>query len=297
MAFKNLKLLESNLRCPDTLGRIFWLGNRGFSLGGRRRVFRNGNAFVFLSSGLPADYDRPSYQSGNPYQALSLELIKEFPDGIVLDFGAGNPKRAFPNVCQVEIRLYPGTDIVVAEGRLPLADDCVDAVISQSVLEHVKDPFLYVSEIFRVLKPGGKILVDAAFMQPLHGYPSHYFNATSHALAELFKRFAVESLSAGPHQHPWLALEWILGAYCRGMPDKADQERFKGMRVGELMDLLAGHQAMRAEIKRNDDPQTVARLLRAFNASHSESLGEMLRISEACERELAAGFQLCARKP
>ena len=297
MSFQNQKLLKSKLRCPDTLGRIMWVGNRGFSFGGRRRIVRQGQAYVFLSPGLPADYDRPHYQSSNPYQALSLELIRQFPDGLVLDFGAGSPRHAFPNVCQVEIARYPGTDIVVAEGRLPLADGCVDAVLSQSVLEHVKDPFLYVSDMFRVLKPGGRVLVDAAFMQPLHGYPSHYFNMTNYALAELFKRFVVESLSVGPHQHPWLALDWILGSYCRGMPDQADQAWFRQLRVGELMDLLAGHQTKRAEIKRNEDPLVVATKLKAFNATHAESLGGMLRIGEACERELAAGFQLCARKP
>lgn len=39
--------------------------------------------------------------------------------------------------------------------RLPLPDDVFDTVICAQVYEHVPDPFSLVSEIWRVLKPGG----------------------------------------------------------------------------------------------------------------------------------------------
>jgi predicted SAM-dependent methyltransferase len=38
---------------------------------------------------------------------------------------------------------------------LPLADGSMDAVVMKFVLEHVPEPAKVVSEIFRVLKPGG----------------------------------------------------------------------------------------------------------------------------------------------
>lgn len=43
-------------------------------------------------------------------------------------------------------------------GRFPIADDCYDACVSDYVVEHVDDPDMHLSEIWRVLKPGGKYL-------------------------------------------------------------------------------------------------------------------------------------------
>lgn len=40
---------------------------------------------------------------------------------------------------------------------LPLNDHSFDSAISVSVLEHTSDPKLYINEILRVLKPGGKL--------------------------------------------------------------------------------------------------------------------------------------------
>jgi SAM-dependent methyltransferase len=40
-------------------------------------------------------------------------------------------------------------------GAIPLEDNCVDVVMSRSVMEHVTDPARVYGEIYRVLKPGG----------------------------------------------------------------------------------------------------------------------------------------------
>lgn len=297
MAFKNIHYLKSILRSPDTLRKIYWIGNEGYSLwSGRNVIFKDG-AFVFMSRDLPADYDQPAYESSNPYQKASLDLVREFPDGIVVDLGAGNPRHSFPNVCQVEIRKYPDTDIVVAEGRIPLKSNSVDGVISQAVLEHVRNPFLHVSEIFRILRPGGKVLLDTAFMQPLHGYPRHYFNTTAHAVRVLFENFRIDSLSVGPHQHPWITLHWILNSYYNGMKSEEDRELLRRTTVGEVMDVLNEHQGLRTRIKRHDNPFSVSENLMNFNADHSTSLGMFTNITGSCEEELAAGFQVRARKP
>ena len=171
MAFKNTAKLKKILRNPDSLKRVYWIGNHGFSLGSKGRIRKQGSSFIFHSDDLPKNFIEPEYESSNPYQLKSLELIDQYPDGIVVDLGAGNPKFSFPNVCQIEIRKYPHTDIVTAGEKIPLENNSVDAVISEAVLEHVKNPFTYVAEIFRILKPGGKVVLDSAFMQPLHGYP------------------------------------------------------------------------------------------------------------------------------
>lgn len=296
MAFEDKKKLKKLLRCPDSLGKIFWIGRKGKSLKGKRRIRQENNTFVFISDDLPRNYKNPEYESSNPYQQRSLELIYKYKDGLVLDLGAGNPKNNFPNVCQLEIRKYPHTDIVVTEGRIPLKDSCADAVISEAVLEHVKDPFLYISELQRVLKDGGEVLLDSAFMQPLHGYPNHYFNTTSSAIELLFKQFQIHELCVGPHQHPWITLQWIFNSFWFGFKEDKYREEFRNMTIGEAMDLLNNHQEMRSKIKESEDPLHVAEELMNFNSHHEDSLRCFSKLSEQCERELAAGFQVFAQK-
>jgi SAM-dependent methyltransferase len=211
--------------------------------------------------------------------------------------GAGNPKHSFDNVCQIEIRKYAHTDIVITEGPIPLRSGSVDAVISEAVLEHVKNPFLYISEIFRILKPEGKVLLDTAFLQPLHGYPSHYFNTTSYAIRLLFESFTIDKLHVGPHQHPWIMLDWILHAYYNGLQSDRDREEFQKMTLGEVMSTLRTHQEQRAAIKNHNDPWFVALKLKDFNRDYKQSLRFFVNITDTCEEELAAGFQVYATKP
>jgi SAM-dependent methyltransferase len=45
------------------------------------------------------------------------------------------------------------------EGKIPYKDNSFDVVYSKSVIEHMHDPLKFVTESFRVLKPGGVLLV------------------------------------------------------------------------------------------------------------------------------------------
>ena len=59
-----------------------------------------------------------------------------------------------------------------------------------TVLEHVPEPQKVVDEIFRVLKPGGKVICLAPFIFPYHAYPKHYFNFSKDGLEHLFRAFS-----------------------------------------------------------------------------------------------------------
>ena len=80
---------------------------------------------------------------------------------------------------------------------MPFADASFDFVFSLAVFEHLHSPWLAARELGRVLRPGGRAYMLCAFLQPLHGYPDHYFNATESGLRRLFSDdFDVEI--AGP---------------------------------------------------------------------------------------------------
>lgn len=176
----------------------------------------------------------PPPLSEHPYDRTAQSLIDRHANGLVLDCGADSRNRYFENVVNLEIVPYASTDIVAASERIPLRDATVDAVICSAVLEHVKRPWLAAREITRILKPGGDLYVAVPFLQPLHGYPNHFFNMTAAGLASLFEDFDVESHEVIDSLHPIWALTWILRSWRDGLPRKAART-FEKLRVRDLV--------------------------------------------------------------
>ena len=82
--------------------------------------------------------------------------------------------------------------------RLPFASNSFDTVLSFEVLEHVPDPNACVSEMARVVRPGGRVLMTVPFSSPRHQLPFDFFRYTPNGLEALLTRHGleVESLDA-----------------------------------------------------------------------------------------------------
>ena len=91
---------------------------------------------------------------------------------------------------------------------LPLADGCVDCVITTAVLEHVAEPATAVAEIHRVLKSGGLLYSEIPFMQQVHegAYDFTRFTLGGHRL--LLTDF--EEMASGAVAGPFTALVWSI---------------------------------------------------------------------------------------
>jgi SAM-dependent methyltransferase len=169
------------------------------------------------------------------YGKTVIDFLSKLPkSAFILDAGAGFRKKPHPNVINMEIYDYPSTDILAIGQKLPFQDNCFDAILSLAVLEHVDDPFLCAQELVRVLKPGGQILVIVPFLQPEHGYPSHFFNCTRFGLKRLFA-------SAIPVDHfleisnlPIFTLYSILSQYAGGLTQDYRDE-FLNMKVSDIL--------------------------------------------------------------
>lgn len=172
--------------------------------------------------------------SAHEYDAHALDLIARHSGGLVLDCGAGLRNTYYPNVVNYEIVEYDTTDVLGAAERLPFADESFDAVLSLNVLEHVKDPFQAAREIMRVMKPGAELMAVAPFLQPLHGYPHHYYNMTARGLENLFEPLAEKSIMIYGAMRPIWALNWLISRYAAGL-DAEDRAEFEATTVGELM--------------------------------------------------------------
>lgn len=175
--------------------------------------------------------------SRHPYSQESLRIIEEHRDEWVLDLGAGGKLQRWDNVVQIDIFRYPMTDVVGSADRLPFRDNSFGAVISQAVFEHLQYPQAAVEEIRRVLKPGGVVKIDTAFLQPEHGYPHHFYNATETGLREWFREFDLRWSGVEPHQHPRWSLSWFLGVYLDRLPADA-AALLRTTPLGEVVDAL-----------------------------------------------------------
>lgn len=120
-------------------------------------------------------------------EALSRDLAVP-PGGRVLDYGCADlPYRHFfaDDVDYVAADLPGNPDATLeleADGRIPLAADSIDAVMSTQVLEHVIDPRLHLDEAFRVLRPGGRMLLSTHGVFVYHPDPDDYWRWTGAGL-------------------------------------------------------------------------------------------------------------------
>jgi len=110
-----------------------------------------------------------------------LDLV---PNARVLDYGCGDmPYRGLlPEGVVLVGADLPGNPAAAVElrpdGGVVSEDHAFDAVISTQVLEHVPDPGLYLSECFRLLRPGGRLLLSTVGIQIYHPDPADYWRWT-----------------------------------------------------------------------------------------------------------------------
>ena len=65
-------------------------------------------------------------------------------------------------------------------------------IIAYHLLEHVKNPFETASNIEKLLKPGGRLIVSVPWVQAFHPYPDDYWRISFSGLRELFKNLDFE---------------------------------------------------------------------------------------------------------
>jgi len=109
---------------------------------------------------------------------------------------------------ETDVYVGPRTAVVCDAHDLPFAEASFDAVIAQAVLEHVIDPVRVVSEIHRVLVPGGLIYSEIPFMQPVHEGAYDFTRWTLGGHRRLLRDF--DELAAGAVGGPGEALAWSL---------------------------------------------------------------------------------------
>jgi len=122
-----------------------------------------------------------------------------------------------PTVDLISFDVYasPATQFVGDGHAIPLADDSIDGVIVQAVLEHVLEPTVVAAEIHRVLRVGGIVYADTPFLQQVHEGAYDFTRFTDSGHRFLFRRF--ERIDSGSVAGAGTALRWSIDYFVRAL--------------------------------------------------------------------------------
>lgn len=120
----------------------------------------------------------PIYEFG----ALQLPGFEDFAD----------LRSFFPGKTYIgcDMREGPGVDRVLNLHHIDVSDESVGTVITCDTLEHVEFPHVALSEIYRILKPGGMVVLSTVLDFRIHDSPADYWRFTPDGLRSLLKPFS-----------------------------------------------------------------------------------------------------------
>ena len=179
---------------------------------------------------------------------------------VLLDLGCG--ARKTPGAFGIDASPLPGVDLVhdLLDRPYPLPESSADEVVLHHVLEHFTDPLPVMEEVWRVIRPGGRVRIRTphysgryAWNDPTHrrAFSSesfHYFgeNAYSYCTRARFRVREVR-LQYFMEEHLW---PWPHRAFGRAVQALLDRhptfsERFVCFLVGGIEELRVTMEAVK----------------------------------------------------
>jgi len=103
---------------------------------------------------------------------------------------------------------YPNLN--ASHEQLPIRSSSFQNIISFFVIEHVKNPRHHFSEIERILKPGGYIILSGpGDVYPSHRVPYNYFNIIRYGYHEMFKENNLELVEEYFPAKSWMSILYL----------------------------------------------------------------------------------------
>lgn len=109
--------------------------------------------------------------------------------GRVLEIGSGQDWRYCPTSITVNRDESARPDLICDAEHLTLEDESFDTALCIEVIEHTTSPHAIVSEIHRVLRPGGRLLLTVPFVFEIHD-TRDYYRFTRMGLEHLLRDFS-----------------------------------------------------------------------------------------------------------
>jgi SAM-dependent methyltransferase len=145
------------------------------------------------------------YRNEKSDAAFNAVFASQGETSVCLSVGGG-PGRSHPQLTNLNIGPFPNVDIVADAHCLPYANESVDVVYCEAVLEHLHSPVTAIREMHRVLKRGGLLFSGTPFLQQYHGYPYHFQNFTLTGHEHLYRSCSFAILESGVRFGPFYTL-------------------------------------------------------------------------------------------
>lgn len=91
---------------------------------------------------------------------------------------------------------------------LPINSEVADTVMSLSVMEHLREPQVFLYEAHRILKFGGTMILQVPFMWWVHEAPHDYYRYTKYGLRYMLEKAGFTEIAVYPQTGFWVM--WIL---------------------------------------------------------------------------------------
>jgi SAM-dependent methyltransferase len=169
------------------------------------RIARNRHAIELdLRHQQKARYFSPAVYCG---YAITLPIALAHARGDLLDVGAGHVP--FRRILEKHVNVYHTLD---REKRVEdidfvgdaqdmsrvISSDRYDTVLLLGVLEHVPDPSKVISEIYRILRSGGTLILSVPHLSRLHEEPYDFYRYTKYGLTHLLEVAAFRQIVVKP---------------------------------------------------------------------------------------------------
>lgn len=137
-----------------------------------------------------------------------LEKYSKFYKGILVDLGCG--EAPYKEYFLQHAEKYLGVDwdnslhhtkADIASNlneKIDLPDEYADTLVALSVIEHLCEPQIFLNECYRVLKPGGHLILQAPFQWWLHESPYDYFRYTPYGFIYMLKKAGFSDIIIEP---------------------------------------------------------------------------------------------------
>lgn len=129
--------------------------------------------------------------------------IRMFPKSVnILDIGGKKVRtrgqfdieKHLMNVMYANIDSSTNPDYLCDGSNIPVKNNSFNVVICSEMLEHVREPTLILNEAYRILKPGGVLLICVPFLIGIHTDPYDYGRYTDYYWRTVLKEIGFDRI-------------------------------------------------------------------------------------------------------
>jgi SAM-dependent methyltransferase len=155
-----------------------------------------------------------------------LREILAFSKGSLIDIGCG--EKPFYKYIQHKVDRYVGLDhydtqhekknidVFASAYSIPFENSTFDVALMTQVIEHLEKPYDALTEINRILKEDGLLIVAWPFLYPVHEAPRDFHRLTGYGMEFLARETGFDIQKIAPSSGFWVMYYGLLSVYIFG---------------------------------------------------------------------------------